>query len=495
MHSSDPGAPVPAPAAAGAHADPLRASASALARDIRAGRLDPVELVEASLARIDELDPAVRAICTIAPDARAQAERVRAALGRGEPAGVLAGLPVGIKDITPTAGLRTTYGSRLFADHVPDADALVVERLRAAGAVILAKTNTPEMAMGAVTNNALFGPTRNPWDLTRTPGGSTGGGAAALACGMIALAQGTDLGGSLRVPAAYCGMIGLRPSPGLVPIGPAPHLWDELQVTGPMARTVADVALTLQALAGPSPREPMNRHAAGRDFVAAAERPLAPGLRVGFCADVTGRGVEPELVALARQAAARLADHGAVVEEIDLDLSAGHEVFVTLRGLWVLAHFGHLLDRIDQLGENLASNLRLGAALSPVAIGKAMQARSRLFEQVHALFARVDALITPAVAVPPFRIEDGPPREIHGHPMVTYIDWIAPTYLLSLSSLPVLAVPCGRDARGLPAGVQIVGPVDGEERILAVGAALEASVSLGVPDLDAVRAAARAPRT
>lgn len=490
MHSPD-----PSPAtngAAEAPGDLLRTSASALARDIRAGKLDPVALVEASLARIAELDPAVRAICTVAADARAQAERVRAALGRGEPVGVLAGLPVGIKDITPTAGLRTTYGCRLFADHVPAADARVVERLRAAGAVILAKTNTPEMAMGAVTNNALFGPTRNPWDLTCTPGGSTGGGAAALACGMIALAQGTDLGGSLRVPAAYCGMVGLRPSPGLVPIGPAPHLWDELQVTGPMGRTVADVALMLQALAGPSPREPMSRQAAGRNFVAAAGQPVRPGLRVGFCADVTGRGMEPELCTLARQAAARLAEHGAVVEETELDLSAGHEVFVTLRGLWVLAHFGHLVDRIDQLGENLANNLRLGMALSPVAIGRAMQERSRLFEKVHAMFERCDVLITPTVAVPPFRIDDGPPREIHGHPMVTYIDWIAPTYLLSLSSLPVLAVPCGRDARGLPAGVQIVGPVDGEERILAVGAALEASIRLGLPGLESVRDAARA---
>ena len=507
MSSRDSRTPDPAPAGAAdapydAPGDRLRASASALARDIRAGRLDPVELVEASLARIDELDPAVHAICTIAGDARAQAERVRAALGRGEPVGVLAGLPVGIKDITPTAGLRTTYGCRLFADHNkeqlflacmrPAADALVVERLRAAGAVILAKTNTPEMAMGAVTNNALFGPTRNPWDLTRTPGGSTGGGAAALACGMIALAQGTDLGGSLRVPAAFCGMVGLRPSPGLVPIGPGPHLWDELQVTGPMGRTVADVALMLQALAGPSPREPMSRQAAGRDFVAAAGQPLRPGLRVGFCADVTGRGMEPELVALARQAAARLGEHGAVVEELDLDLSAGHEVFVTLRGLWVLAHFGHLIDRIDQLGENLASNLRLGLALSPMAIAMAMQERSRLFEAARAAFERVDVLVTPTVAVPPFRVDDGPPREIHGHPMVTYIDWIAPTYLLSLSSLPVLAVPCGLDARGLPAGVQIVGPVDGEERILGVGAALESSVQLGLPALERVRDAARA---
>jgi amidase len=472
--------------------DRLRESAVALVRDIRAGKLDPVELVEASMARIDELDPAINAICTVASDARAQAERVRDALQHGRRVGPLAGLPVGIKDITSTAGLRTTHGSRLFADHVPDTDARVVARLRAAGAVILAKTNTPEMAMGAVTNNALFGPTRNPWNVSYTPGGSTGGGAAALATGMIALAQGTDLGGSLRVPAAYSGVVGLRPSPGLVPIGPAPHPWDDLQVTGPMARTVADVALMLQALAGPSPAEPMGRSAAGRDFVAAAERPLAPGLHVGFCPDLTGRGIEPELVALARQAVARLADRGAIVEEIDLDLSSGHETFVTLRGLWVLAHFGHLLDDIDQMGENLANNLRLGLELGPMQIARAMQERGRIFDKVRAVLEDVDVLITPTVAVPPFRIEDGPPRAISGHPMVTYIDWIAPTYLLSLTSLPVLAVPCGRDGRGMPAGVQILGPVDAEESILTVGAALEACVPPAFPELAPLRAAAQA---
>jgi amidase len=471
--------------------DRLRASATSLVRDIRAGKLDPVELVEASLARIAELDPAINAICTVASDARAQAERVRDAIASGRRVGPLAGLPVGIKDITPTAGLRTTHGSRLFADHVPAVDARVVSRLRAAGAVILAKTNTPEMAMGAVTNNALFGPTRNPWDVTRTPGGSTGGGAAALASGMIALAQGTDLGGSLRVPAAYCRVVGLRPSPGLVPTGPGPHPWDDLQVTGPMARTVADVALMLQAIAGPSPAEPVGRVAAGRDFVAAAERPLAPGLHVGFCADLTGRGIEPELVALARQAVARLADRGAIVEEIDLDLSSGHDAFVALRGLWVLAHFGELLDHIDQMGENLAGNLRLGLELGPMQIAAAMRERGRIFDRVRAVLEDVDVLITPTVAVPPFRIEDGPPRTIGGEPMTSYIDWIAPTYLLSLTSLPVLAVPCGHDGRGMPAGVQILGPVDAEESILTVGAALEACVPPAFPELGPLRAAAK----
>jgi amidase len=213
---------------------------------------------------------------------------------------------------------------------------------------------------------------------------------------------------------------------------------------------------------------------------------------VGFCADLTGRGVEPELVALARLAVARLADRGAIVAEIELDLSPGHDAFVALRGLWVLAHFGELLDDIDRMGENLANNLRLGLDLAPMQIARAMQERGRIFDKVRAVLEDVDVLITPTVAVPPFRIEDGPPREICGHPMATYIDWIAPTYLLSLTSLPVLAVPCGRDARGMPAGVQILGPVDAEESILTVGAALEACVPPAFPELAPLRAAAQA---
>lgn len=474
--------------------DLLGQSATALAERIRARDLDPVDLIDASLARIAELDPAIHAICTVAGDARARAEDARDAIERGAPLGPLHGLPVGIKDVTPTAGLRTTYGCPLHADHVPAEDALIVQRLRAAGAIVLAKTNTPEMAMGAHTDNPVFGPTRNPWDLGRTVGGSTGGGAAALACGMIALSDGTDLGGSLRIPAAYCGVVGLRPSPGLVPSVHTPHLWDDLQVSGPMARTVADVALMLQAVAGPGPRAPTGRHVAGRDFVAAARRPLAPGLRVGFCADITGRGMDPALVALARQAADALAAEGARVEELDLDLSSGHEAFLALRGLWVLGQHLELVDRLDQLGDNLAGNLRLGLALSPAQIATAMQERSALFRTVSAALARVDVLLTPTVAVPPFRIADGLPTEVNGHPMQTYIDWIAPTYLLSLTSLPVLNVPCGHDADGLPAGVQLVGPVDGEERVLGVGAAIEARIQPAQPRLAPLREAARRAR-
>src|SRR5919199_3318575 len=253
-------------------------SATELRRLLLSRDLSPVEVVEESLARIEQLNGEINAIVTISEraldDARALELR-----GRHD-AGLLYGLPVGIKDVTPVKGLRTTYGSRLYQDHVAKEDALVVRRLREAGAIIIGKTNTPEFAAGGNTFNEVFGRTRNPWNLERSAGGSTGGRAAALATGMIALAEGTDLGGSLRIPASFCGIVGLRPSVGLVPTHPTDWVWDTLQVTGPMARTAEDVALMLQAIAGPSPLAPLAQPTTGRDFIAAVERGIAPELRV-----------------------------------------------------------------------------------------------------------------------------------------------------------------------------------------------------------------------
>ncbi len=490
----------------------LRTDASTLTERMRRGALSPVALMEATLARISACNGDINAICTVAEDAMALAEAAEAQLARHGPGAVgpLFGLPIGIKDVTPTAGLRTTYGSRLYADHVPDDDALLVRRLKAAGAIIVGKTNTPEMAVGAHTDNPVFGVTHNPWDLSRTVGGSTGGGAAALASGMIALADGTDVASSLRLPAAYCGVVGLRPSPSLVPRLPGPLPWDDIEVCGPMARTVADVALALQVMAGPDPGAPNGRRVATRDFVAAARGGLSspilerlrqtdaragrriPDLahqrpiRIGFCADISGRGIEPALLDAARTAMAQLGASDEVdVEEVTLDLSAGHRAFIVLRGLWMLGQHIDLLETLDDpahpIGDNLAGNLRLGLTFDARAIAEAMRTRAQIFAAVADLLTRVDVLMTPTVAVPPFVIEDGPPSSIGGQPMETYIDWVAPNYLLTLTSLPVLAVPCGLDGDGLPAGVQIVGPVDGEELILAVGAHMQAHVAPTMP--------------
>src|SRR2546429_2648387 len=286
-------------------------SATELARPVRSREVSPVEVIEACRARVGRSNPAVNAIVTLNPRALDDAGELELRLVRGEEVGPLAGLPVGIKDVTPVAGLRTTYGSLLYRDHVPTEDALVVRRLRDAGAVILGKTNCPEFAAGANTFNDVFGRTRNPWDPTRSAGGSTGGGAAGLATGMIALAEGTDLGGSLRIPASFCGVVGLRPSVGLVPTYPTDWVWDTLQVEGPVARTAEDVALMLQAVAGASPLSPLSQPTAGRNFVAAAARGIPHGLRVAYCPDIAGIRIDPAIARACPRGAVGLAEHGA----------------------------------------------------------------------------------------------------------------------------------------------------------------------------------------
>src|SRR5438270_2373291 len=312
-------------------------SATELARLVRSREVSPVEVIEACLARVERYNPAVNAVVTLNPRALDDAGDLELRLVRGEEVGLLAGLPVGIKDVTPVAGLRTTYGSALYRDHIPAEDALVVRRLRDAGAVILGKTNCPEFAAGGNTFNEVFGRTRNPWDPTRSAGGSTGGGAAGLVTGMIALAEGTDLGGSLRIPASFCGVVGLRPSVGLVPTYPAEWLWDSLQVEGPMARTAEDIALMLQAVSGPSPMAPLAQRGVGRDCVAAVARGISTGLRVAYCPDVAKIGIAPEIEKVCGSAARGLHDAGVNVEEIDLDLSFARQAFLSLRGLWFVA--------------------------------------------------------------------------------------------------------------------------------------------------------------
>lgn len=475
--------------------------ATVLARQIREGELCPVELMDATLARIAAVNPTINAVCTVAGDAREKAEKARDAVRRGDPLGPLHGVPVGIKDSTDTAGLRTTYGCKLFTDHVPVQSARVVERLEAAGAIIIGKTNTPEFTAGGHTDNEVFGVTRNPWNPAYTAGGSTGGGAAALASGMIALAEGTDVGGSLRIPAAFCGVVGIRPSLGLVPTLPQSLLWDDIQTTGPMARTVGDLALALQVMACPSAEEredgpsgwPIGRRMHGRNFVTAVDHGAPDELRIGYCDALDGpegSGVESEIAAIARNAVFTVGEeYGVPVSDVHLDLSAGREAFAALRGQWMVNQHLHLLDRIDELGENLAGNIRMGLAQKPQDVAQAQRVRSNIFRTVNAALRQVDVLITPTVAIPPFTIADGVPTTIRGRAMQSYFDWFAPTYLLTLTSLPVLSVPCGLDSNGLPVGIQIVGPVDGEEIILAVGAALQRETDIGLPSLEGLREA------
>ena len=455
-------------------------SASELRQLIAARKVSVREVIAASLARLEARNPTLNAVVTLNPRAMDDAAALDARLDRGKDPGLLCGLPAGIKDVTPVAGLRTTYGSTLYADHVATEDALVVRRLRDAGAVILGKTNCPEFAAGGNTFNEVFGRTRNPWNHALSAGGSTGGGAAALASGIIALAEGTDLGGSLRIPASFCGVVGLRPSAGLVPTYPIDWVWDTLQVTGPMARTVEDVALMLQAVAGPSEFSPLAQPAAGRDFVGAARRGAARGLRVAYCPDIAGIGIESDIESSCRAAALGLKEIGATVEVIDLDLSEGRQAFLPLRGEWFVHQMFTRLDRQDRFGANVGGNVRSGLSTTTKDLAAAEDFRSRLWHRFREFFDRFDHLLTPCMAVSPFPVEQNYPDSIAGKPMQTYIDWIAPTFVLSLTGLPVVSVPCGLSA-GMPVGLQIVGRPRGEEEVLALAAEIQRRSPIGLP--------------
>ncbi|HEX2451815.1 MAG TPA: amidase [Gemmatimonadales bacterium] len=462
-------------------------SASELRRLVGRRELSPVEVVEACLARVEQYNGVLNAVVTLNENAVDDARALEREAARGN-MGPLCGLPVGIKDVTWVAKVRTTYGSPVYADHVPEVDALVVRRLREAGAVILGKTNCPEFAAGGNTFNDVFGRTRNPWNPERSAGGSTGGGAVALAAGMVALAEGTDLGGSLRIPASFCGLVGLRPSPGLVPTWPSDWLWDTLQVTGPIARTAEDVGLMLDAVAGPSPLVPFSQPVAGRTFAAAAAAGIRRGLRLAYSPDLIGIGVDPDVERACRAAAFELRQLGAVVEEVDINLSEGRDAFLTLRGLWFVNQMHIRAEHLEQFGPNVASNIRSGLSVTMADLAAAEYTRGRIREMVLDLLARYDHLVTPAMAIPPFPVEQNYPETVAGKPMKTYVDWIAPTFVLSLTGLPVGVAPCGLDSEGLPVGLQIVGRPFGEETVLALAGAVQRVNPIGPPPLDRLAA-------
>jgi amidase len=474
-----------APAAAPATDDDLvRLDALVIAEKFRRRELSPVAVVEAHLKAIARTNPTVNAICTLAAEQALETARHQEnEISRGRYVGPLAGVPVGIKDITPTAGIRTTFASALYADNVPAEDALVVRRLKDAGCIVIGKTNTPEFAAGANTNNAVFGPTRNPWNPALSASGSTGGGAAGLRVGMFPLAEGSDLGGSLRTPAAFCGVVGLRPSPGLIPRHPVALPFATLSVAGPMARTVTDTAAMLQAMAGPSPYSPIVVPVEGRDFVAAARGGIKRALRVAYCPDIARIGVDTEIAERTRKAASALAEAGAIVEEVDLDLSVGREAFIRLRGQLMVGNHLDRLGKIDRLGSNLAGNIRLGLAQSPRDVALGERGQAELFHRFRQFFEKYDALATPCTAVPPFPVERNYPETINGQPMKTYIDWVAPTFCVTLAGLPAISVPCGFNAAGLPVGLQIVGPRWGEEIVLGAAKTVEESHPVGWPTL------------
>lgn len=460
-----------------------RKSARDLAALIRMRAVSPVEVLDAHLAVIARVNPQLNAIVTLVEDdARDKAREAEAAVMRNEPTGPLHGLPIGIKDVTLTAGIRTTFGSPLFKDHVPQEDAEAVRRLKAAGAIILAKTNTPEFATGANTVNPLFGATRNPWNPELSPAGSSGGSAVAVATGMLPLAQGTDFGCSIRIPAAFCGIVGIRPTPGLTPNYPMPLAWDPGQVHGPLARSAEDAALMLDALAGFSPLSPISFPPPWQSALAEVERTGdARGLRIAYVSDIAGIGVDDEIDVICRDSAGRLRDAGASVEEIAFSAADGREPYQAWRGAWMVGQQFSRLSMLEAFGDNLKGNVKAGLAITALDLARAEQTRQEVFHRFRRLFETFDVLLTPAAPVRPYPVTMNFPTELNGRRFENYIDWIAPAFLVTLVSLPAGSVPAGMTADGLPVGLQIVAPRAAEPRILSIAKLVQQANPVGWP--------------
>lgn len=448
-------------------------------RRIRRKQLSAVEALQAHLDQIARVNPKVNAIVTLVPEAAmAQARRADEAAARNRFLGPLHGLPIAHKDLVETKGIRTTYGSPIFADHVPDFDALLIERLRQAGAITIGKTNTPEFGAGSQTFNEVFGATKNPWDLTKTCGGSSGGAAVALACGMIPIADGSDMGGSLRNPASFCNVVGFRPSPGRVPRAPTLAAWNVLSVLGPMARTVADSALLLSAIAGPDPRDPLSISEDGARFA----RPLGrefKGTRIGWCSNFAGlpfdRGVLE--VFLSRRRA--FEGIGCIVEEADPDFSGADEAFKTLRALsFHQQHAAKLAAHRGKLKDTVVEEIERGARLTGAQIAEAETLRSRLFARLAQLMMRYEFLALPVTQVPPFDVTLPYVREVAGVRMESYIDWMRSCYFISITSLPAISVPGGLTSANLPVGIQIVGRRQDDWGVLQIAHAFEQAAGL-----------------
>jgi amidase len=460
--------------------EPLhRLSARALRDAVAARELSATEVVSAHLERIEEVNPRVNAIVTLVPErALADAAALDATAADGHPAGLLQGLPVAVKDLVDTAGIRTTYGSPIYAHHVPAGDELIVQRLRGAGAIVIGKTNTPEFGAGSHTFNEVFGATRNPYHLGRSAGGSSGGAAAALAAGMVPIADGSDLGGSLRNPASFCNVVGLRPAPGRVPSPGSGDGWSPMSQLGPMARTIDDLALLLAAIAGPDPRAPL---ALDEVLPAAVDTPASlAGMRVAWSETVDGLPVERAVTAALRDARAALVDLGAEVTDLEPDLAGADEVFETYRSL-AFAH-GHADEARAHRGlvkDEVLADVRRGVALSVDDVMRAADLRTELFRRTSALLERFDLLALPTVQVVPFDVDLRWPATVAGQAMERYYTWMRSCSRITSTTLPALSLPAGFTPEGLPVGLQLVGRHRGEARLLSLAAALESRLDAG----------------
>ncbi len=464
--------------------DLWRLSATEAVALLKRREVSPLEMVEASLARIEATNPGINAIVTLCAErARAHARRLESRPAGESPPHFLHGLPIAVKDGTDVEGVRCTSGSRIYADRIAPASDVVVQRLEANGAIVIGKSNLPEFAAGGNTFNDVFGATLNPWDTRTTASGSSGGSAAALAAGQVWLATGSDFGGSIRTPASYCSIAGLRPSPGMVPrISRQP--FNPLSVEGPMARNVADVALMFDAEAGWHALDPLSQVGPHPRFAAAAARPQAPR-RVAFSTDLgVARAVDREVDRVVRAAAGRLSRGGVAVEKAHPDLSDAEQIFLTLRGLVFVARHAELIEKHRDLYKpEIIENTELGFSLKPAEIAAAEVAHGELIRRTARFFEQYDLLLCPAVVCPPFDVRTRYVEEIEGVRFDGYMGWLVLTYAITVTGCPVIALPAGYTSTGLPVGLQLVGPPRSEARLFSMAAHIEAllDVKPGAP--------------
>ena len=451
-----------------------------LADRIRRRELSVTEVVRAHLAQIERVNPKVNAIVTLTAERALDDARDKdAALARGARPGPLFGLPVAHKDLVPTKGIRTTLGSPIYRDHVPDVDGLIIERLRAAGAVTVGKTNTPEFGAGSQTFNEVFGRTLNPYDSSKTCGGSSGGAAVALACGMVPIADGSDTGGSLRNPAAFCNVVGLRTSPGRVPVWPREMAWSALSVQGPMARTVADAALMLSAIAGPDPRSPIAIAEPGERFRAPLERDFR-GVRVAWSRTLGGLPIDRRVTAALEGQRAALERLGCTVDDAEPDLRDARDIFQALRAFAFATRYGPLLaEHRHQMKDTVIWNTEQGLKLTAREMSEAEVKRTTLYHRVREFMTRYEFLVLPATQVPPFDVTQPYVTEIEGVKLPTYIDWMRTCSDITVTGSPAISVPGGFTPEGLPVGLQIVGRHQDDWGVLQLAHAVEQATGIG----------------
>jgi len=443
--------------------------ARTLARLIRTRKVSATEVMRAFIAQIERINPKVNAIVTFLPE---QALKAAKALDRKKSSAPLAGLPIAYKDLVPTKGVRTTFGSPIYADHVPTENHAIVDRLAAAGAITIGKTNTPEFGAGSQTFNEVFGVTRNPYDLAKTCGGSSGGAAVAVACGMLPFADGSDLAASLRNPGNFCNVVGFRPTPGRVPNWPAGNAWQTLSTLGPIGRTVDDTAFLLSAMAGPDPRSPVSIAEPGSLFARSLKRSFRK-VRVAWSRDLGGLPVEPAVTAVLESQRKVFKQLGCIVEEAEPDLSPATEAFHTLRALGFLDRLPLYRKHRDKLKDTVIWNIEAGLELTGEKIARGNELRTQVFQRMRTFLEKYDFLLCPVNQVVPFPVDQPYPTEIAGVKMDNYIDWMKSCYYITTTSHPAISVPAGFTPEGLPVGLQIVGRYRDDFGVLQLAHAFE----------------------